>query len=510
MAQTVTEIYSKLRPFIQRQINEAQGGGGRIASIVPSAVATLAVGAVVGQVAPLEVAGNQAASIYSSVTGTIGGSDIHRPHRFVVNVETDADGGTVRNVWASTIVTGTHDVATMAGFYAQTDDQRTDGYAQHSHGLVGRYYKSGVGGNVGQAAALYLDYYITGDGDIAGVYGINHNPGVVSAGNVNFAFMADFNEPVVSGTGVVVHNRGINIGAVTVGTVDNIALNIEQTGTTGNHYGIYNAGTNRLYSGGVATIGGALTAGSVTPGTNMLLGDTVVYYDNSLGSELISNPTFDSNTTGWTAHTATIASVSGGQSNNCLEITNTSSNGNSRTSITTVVGKLYRLQFYFKSGTVNGAAYYIGTTTSGSEISFTNLATAVDWRLTTAFFVATTTTTWIRLSHTGSPAGGSTIYFDEVSIKEVLGGNIQLNGYLTGYGGTSGVKVLADGRVAVGTQNPAASAALEILSTVGAVLLPRLTTTEQNALTGVDGMIIYNSSTTKFRGYAAGAWADLH
>lgn len=43
------------------------------------------------------------------------------------------------------------------------------------------------------------------------------------------------------------------------------------------------------------------------------------------------------------------------------------------------------------------------------------------------------------------------------------------------------------------------------------MILHKLTTTEQNALTGVtNGMIIYNTTTNKFRGYAAGAWTDLH
>lgn len=37
-----------------------------------------------------------------------------------------------------------------------------------------------------------------------------------------------------------------------------------------------------------------------------------------------------------------------------------------------------------------------------------------------------------------------------------------------------------------------------------------ITTTQRNALTPVNGMIIYNSSTDKFQGYAGGAWVDLH
>jgi hypothetical protein len=55
-----------------------------------------------------------------------------------------------------------------------------------------------------------------------------------------------------------------------------------------------------------------------------------------------------------------------------------------------------------------------------------------------------------------------------------------------------------------------ASAALEINGTAGAVLFPRLTTTQRDALTATDGMVIYNTSTSKLQVRAGGAWVDLH
>ena len=50
---------------------------------------------------------------------------------------------------------------------------------------------------------------------------------------------------------------------------------------------------------------------------------------------------------------------------------------------------------------------------------------------------------------------------------------------------------------------------LDLASTTGALLVPRMNSTQETDLTPVNGMIIYNNQTNKFRGYENGAWADL-
>ncbi len=54
------------------------------------------------------------------------------------------------------------------------------------------------------------------------------------------------------------------------------------------------------------------------------------------------------------------------------------------------------------------------------------------------------------------------------------------------------------------------SAILELQSTTGTLLIPRMTTTQRNALiTVTNGMMIYNSTTTTFQFYQNGGWVSL-
>jgi hypothetical protein len=53
------------------------------------------------------------------------------------------------------------------------------------------------------------------------------------------------------------------------------------------------------------------------------------------------------------------------------------------------------------------------------------------------------------------------------------------------------------------------SVGLEVLSTTKALLPSRLTTTQRDALTPLNGMVIYNSTFDKFQGYEAGVWRFL-
>jgi len=71
------------------------------------------------------------------------------------------------------------------------------------------------------------------------------------------------------------------------------------------------------------------------------------------------------------------------------------------------------------------------------------------------------------------------------------------------------VRFKGNGNVGIGATAPATSAKLEIASTTGALLIPRMTTTQKNNLTAVNGMLVYDSTLNKFQGYENGAWTNL-
>lgn len=93
----------------------------------------------------------------------------------------------------------------------------------------------------------------------------------------------------------------------------------------------------------------------------------------------------------------------------------------------------------------------------------------------------------------GNPATTAWGFYESPGVNNYFAGNLLI-------GGTPGSNDTVDN----------SSVALEVDSTTKAVLLSRLTSTQRDALTAIDGMLVYNTTSNKFQGYAGGVWVDLH
>lgn len=166
-------------------------------------------------------------------------------------------------------------------------------------------------------------------------------------------------------------------------------------------------------------------------------GDLTIADRSSLGSDLVTNGGFASDTAGWTLLYSTLASVANGQSGNCLEITNAGGGrGQARQTVTVVTGRIYEITLYHKGSgmdsprtgrlSVDSSAY---ETTSGDMVYEASLSSAA-WSPQYVFYVkALSNSMYVNLMVNDATAGKTTL-FDTVSIKEVTGGTLDVTGDL--------------------------------------------------------------------------------
>jgi hypothetical protein len=130
------------------------------------------------------------------------------------------------------------------------------------------------------------------------------------------------------------------------------------------------------------------------------------------GPNLITNGTFDSNTTGWVAGNDATLSVS----NSALRITSSASviNGFASQAITTVIGQRYTVSFDVVDSSNSSAWVRIGTTSGGVQVSSRNNNAAGHHNIS---FTATATTTYIAFMVTVGIVSRYTVV-DNIVVKQ--------------------------------------------------------------------------------------------
>lgn len=121
---------------------------------------------------------------------------------------------------------------------------------------------------------------------------------------------------------------------------------------------------------------------------------------------LLTNGTFDTDTSGWTAVNATLAVDA-----NRLRITNTAASaGQAWQSFATVIGQNYIVEYDGTHGTGN-AGVRVGTAINGTQYGTGASGTNVQ-----VPFTATTTTAFVTLRN-GTATVGTTAFFDNVEAR---------------------------------------------------------------------------------------------
>ena len=222
-------------------------------------------------------------------------------------------------------------------------------------------------------------------------------------------------------------------------------LIVPETGTVGNIYtfGAYGSGAKPIIMESVAMnnvgnwtelIANRWLSDVTTPnggdiGNLIMDGEASIGVKRplTLGGELLTNPSFDANTDSWVAGSGcTLASVAGGQSNNCLEITKSNGGGEyaRNPTATMVIGKTYEVSAYVKSGTSGNEAYALRFYHDGANVINLSGTSSGSWVRRYEKFTATTTAeSLIYLVKNTTTAG--TMLFDEASVKEITEPNAQ-------------------------------------------------------------------------------------
>ncbi|MFH0924236.1 MAG: DUF2341 domain-containing protein [bacterium] len=189
---------------------------------------------------------------------------------------------------------------------------------------------------------------------------------------------------------------------------------------------VTNGGLWQSYTtSGIAILSGsgsrALTFAAVS-GEQWLIDDVSLKRTSELlGSELVTNGDFTTDTTNWGIEHGSIASVTGGQSGNCLEVTRIDYGYQyAYQNLTVAAGKLYKFLGYVKSGTSGNQGFQVAMydTVTTSIIKVLSGTTSDSWIQVSGYFVSGSNSARIYVKKNSLTDG--TMLFDGVSVREVL------------------------------------------------------------------------------------------
>jgi len=145
----------------------------------------------------------------------------------------------------------------------------------------------------------------------------------------------------------------------------------------------------------------------------------------TLGDELATNGGFDSDTTGWSiGNSALLASVAGGESGNCLQITeNGAASPYASKGMSVVQGALYKSNYSVKQGTSSTYRGYItGTSIYESYPVLADRTSTSEWVAQGPWYRVPigTGTAWFVLFNMAAQGSGLTHLFDSATFKQVL------------------------------------------------------------------------------------------
>lgn len=373
-------------------------------------------------------------------------------------------------------------------------------------------------------------------GSVSGSSAFDHYAGFQSAptysnSNTMTNLYGYYYAPAVSGGGTITNAYGAymaNMQPITGTVTNNYGLYIEALNRGGTNYAIFTAGSTASSLGGAVTIGGSTTstgtifANSVGANFRMKADGTTSkdggIYANAGGDIYFAN--WDANRGFAVLSTGKITILNAAA---FLQFGNvTSAFPALKRSTTNLLVRLADdsgdagLSCSQLTTSTGITAVTTATTGNGIYVTNTTLTTGMAQQINvTSTALSSTTPCALKLMMSGANANTAVtatgINIGVTNTNATSGTNIAAQFSASGATTANYALIVPSGGGSVGIgNNPVASALLDIASTTKGVLMPRMTTTQKNAISGpAEGLIVYDTTLHKLCVYTGSAWETI-